>query len=244
VILTASFQCDADPATDTIWVGKPAYSGVSIIRDVNDPNQNVSYVYGYSNAIQFYVSVAGGDPSYEWTITSSQSCGTGTNYKGPRFYSNGNGTTAITSNNKVNVNTGTCAGTFYIHCSAANVCGETPYAQRLFKVASNPGGGGCDYALITAPNPSQVGSGVSINLVPPPPGCNSFAAMSSLEKDDVESDKIMTISVIDGTGNVVATESGSGLSHVLNTNRLKQGIYYLKIQTVHGRILQTRIVKD
>jgi len=64
------------PLTKTVWVGTPAYSGEAIVRDVNDPNQNISYVYTYSNAAAFYVSTAsGGVVNYQWTITSDQSCG-------------------------------------------------------------------------------------------------------------------------------------------------------------------------
>lgn len=234
---------DGIELTEEFWVGKPGYSGETIVRDVNDPNQNVSYVYTYSNAVGFYVSVASGADNYQWTITSDQSCGS--TYNGPKFQSNGNGTQSTTTSNKINVNTGTCSGYFWIHSKTTNNCGETYYSSRKFRVTNNSGGGGCDYTLSTYPNPSKIGGDITINLVPPPPGCDNSIAVQNLQETSISSsDEILSITLIDNSGNPICAETCSGSSNVLNIDDLKRGIYYLNVQTVEGRTFQTRIIKN
>lgn len=227
-----------------VWVGAPGYTGSS--RFVSDVNSNSTYVYTYSNAVRFYVPSGVGD-TYRWKILSDQSCGS--TYKRPIFYSYGNGTpSATTTESYINVNTGTCSGTFRIGCYATNTCGVTTYSERLFRVSSS-GGGGCVQTLSVYPNPSRVGDQLTISLVPPPPGCTTVTTtgVSSASVDIMSSDDMISnIDITDYSGNRIVLDKTKFESehHVLSMTGLNPGLYYLTVRTAQGRTYRQRLIKE
>lgn len=222
-----------------------ALKAVRAARQVTGPYVSAvsatDYVYNYSNSVQFYVEAAPGylNYTYKWTITSDQSCGA--SYDGPRFYSNGNGVTATTAGNWINVNTGTCDGTFWVRCEAISPFGVRLYSPRLFKVRYSSNGG-CNFSVKTYPNPATSGSGVNVTLLPPDCEFHMKAFTEAKPETAIHEDQIEYLQVYDYVGNLRHREQGTALSHKLNTDLLSKGLYYLVIHTAQGKEIRQRLV--
>jgi len=218
-------------------VGRPSYSNSNIFTSGHD-----RYNFTYSNAEGFYVYKASGATSYKWYITSSQSCGS--NYDGPVFYSNGGGTEATTSQNSINVNTGTCEGDFYIRCEAVNSCGIIGYSQRLIRVSQSSGGSGeCLTSLNAYPNPTR-GGNVTVDLIMPPDDC-SYSVISNVKNaQDQFIEEIICIEVIDNFGNPVNIEACDLTTTTITLDGYNKGIYYVNATTNTGNTYQVRLLKN
>lgn len=239
VIATINTGCSNIVREKEFWVGKPKYSN-SFIQKVGTDQYN----FTYSNAVQYYTDIADGATSYKWYITSSSTCGS--SYDGPVFYSNGGGTTATTSQNKINVNTGTCNGDFYLRCEAQNSCGVVSYSQRLIKVNQSSGGGGggsCNYSISAFPNPTRGGK-VTVNLILPPDDClYSVLADEKITQNQLI-EEISCIEVIDNFGNPVNVEECNLTTSTINLDGYNNGIYYVNATTNIGNTYQVRLLKN
>lgn len=222
---------------DKIWIGKPAYANSFIQKSGTD-----QYNFTYSNAVQYYTYIANGATSYKWYITTSQSCGSG--YDGPYFYSNGGGTIATTSQNKINVNTGTCDGDFYVRCEAVNTCGIVSYSQRLIRVNSSGGGGGTCNSMLTAhPNPVKRGN-VIVDLILPPDDCSASVLSEDTMNSRANIEEITCIEVFDHFGNYIDTNSCEEIINEINIDGQSNGIYFINATTTTGTTYQTRLLKN
>jgi hypothetical protein len=232
VTVTATFNCPADPATKTVWVGQPLLTSENLYvagaYGQNPVTLNPLAYYYFdivkqvnTNPILYQRVEVPGATQYTWYVPSGFS-----------LFAN-NGSRAI-------IQTASANGTYTPYVAAENICGSGG-ARALTVVVGSGGGGGI--ILITTPNPATDELDVrASNDLSETTGISEVEELSA-QKSKTSTGELTYFTLYDEVGREVLTQVSETLKAKLHVGHLKEGIYILKARQGDKVYMQRIVVK-
>ncbi len=217
VTVTATFNCPADPATKTVWVGQPLLTSENLYvfgaygQNPVTLNSGAYYYFDIVKLISTNPTIyqrveVPGATQYTWYVPSGFSL----------FANYGN---------RAIIQTASANGTYTPYVAAENICGSGG-ARALTVVVGSGGGGGI--ILITTPNPVtdelDVRTENDLSETIGTPGLEGLPVQNS--KAPVG--ELAYITLYDELGREVLTHVSGTLKAKLYVGHLKEGLYILK----------------
>ena len=206
-------------ASKTVWVGSPMADNSTLIY----PNgyRGVDPVTLASNSVyQFICDYVPGATSYTWVVPS------GFSLQGAK------------TSSTPGIRTSSIDDSYTINCSANNACGSGWTHSLGINIGS--GGGGQQQRIAVYPNPAQ--QDLIIEYVPKQPDLSEALPSGSSTLQKIQENFFAKL--FNGFNQEIKSGTSSNGRLILNTQDLKDGLYYLHVKDMQGLItMQIQIKK-